>query len=172
MPEKEQADTYAIVGELVLIASALDAELNRVTAAALRLGDAPLLLPVIAAFDPPRKIEMLRARVSHFTRTSWKHALLQFLGRVETVNNYRDLACRTPTLREGGRWMFKPTVWANLLEPLDLGAKKPTPRAFLRDLKSATALGEHALREAVTIRCMIEQSVEEWARREAVRVAR
>src|ERR1700683_5276791 len=70
MPDKDHVDTYAdtcaIVGELVLVASALDAELNRVTAAALRLGDAPLLLPVIATFDPERKIEMLRARVSHF----------------------------------------------------------------------------------------------------------
>jgi len=74
MSEKYQADTYAIVGELVMAAGALDAELDKVMAAALRLGDAPLLLSVIAAFDPPRKIELLRARVSHFTRTSWKHA--------------------------------------------------------------------------------------------------
>jgi hypothetical protein len=33
MPDKDHTDTYAIVGELVLVASALDAELNRVMSA-------------------------------------------------------------------------------------------------------------------------------------------
>lgn len=84
MTDNDHSDTYAIVGELVLISSALDAELNKIVSAALLLGEAPLLLPVIATLDPPRKIEMLRARVSHIHVASWKKPVLQFLDHVET----------------------------------------------------------------------------------------
>ena len=50
-------EAYATVGELVLIASALDDLLNETV---LDLGQAVLIVPVVATLEAVRKIELLK----------------------------------------------------------------------------------------------------------------
>jgi hypothetical protein len=53
---------YAIVGEIVLSATALDHQMNHVLIEVASLAKSPLLEAVIATLDPARKIEILKAR--------------------------------------------------------------------------------------------------------------
>ena len=148
--ENSHKDTYAIVGELVLIASALDDCLNRVVIAFLELGDAHLLLPVVATLDPARKIEILKARVTHLAAKDWKKAFKSFVDRIETVNKHRNIACHTPPIFENGKWTLKPIAAAKLLQRLDL-EKKTLSHFSFHDLKNAISVGEQALAQGVEL---------------------
>ena len=66
-PEQNR-EIFAVVGELVLIATALDTLLKSVLVAVLHLGSSPLIEPVVATLDSVRKIEILKERVP-FIRT-------------------------------------------------------------------------------------------------------
>jgi len=63
-------EAYATVGELVLIASALDALLNDVVVTVLDLGQAVLIVPVVATLDARRKIELLKERANYISQAS------------------------------------------------------------------------------------------------------
>src|SRR5258708_5522892 len=51
---------YGVVGELILLATALDHQLNHVLIQVLHLAESPMLEAVVATLDPVRKIEMLK----------------------------------------------------------------------------------------------------------------
>jgi hypothetical protein len=55
-------EAFTVVGELVMISSAIDHLLNNVLIEVLDLGGASLLEPVVATLDPPRKVEILKER--------------------------------------------------------------------------------------------------------------
>ena len=59
---KKHTEVYAVVGELVLMASGLDALLNSVMVQVLNLGASAMLEPVVATLDPGEKIEILKKR--------------------------------------------------------------------------------------------------------------
>jgi hypothetical protein len=61
----DHSKTYAVVGELVMVANAIDHLLSNVLITVLSLETSPLLEPVIATLDPSRKIEMLKNRAKH-----------------------------------------------------------------------------------------------------------
>jgi DNA-binding XRE family transcriptional regulator len=63
---------YAVVGELVLLTTALDHQLNHILIQVLHLADSPMLEAVIATLDINRKIEMLKARAKHISSATWK----------------------------------------------------------------------------------------------------
>jgi hypothetical protein len=63
--EKREREAYALVGELVLIATAVDSVVNRVVIELLNLGSAGLLEPVIATLESNRNIEIIRERANH-----------------------------------------------------------------------------------------------------------
>lgn len=65
-------DAYAVVGELVLISSALDFLSNRLLIVVLDLGDSVMLDAVIATLDTSRKVEILKGRSGHMPATEWK----------------------------------------------------------------------------------------------------
>ena len=123
-PNKE---AFAVVGELVMISTALDGLLNRVLITVLDLGDAPLLEPVIATLDTTRKIEILKARAAQISgtrhATEWKKRLKQFSDKVESVYRQRNIACHVPPVLEAGVWSFRPSAAAKLLKSLNIETK-------------------------------------------------
>ena len=147
MSADSNKDTYAIVGELVLMASALDDCLNRVMIAVLDLGTAPLLLTVVATLDPPRKIEILKAHASHIQNDGWRDGLLSFVKKAETVSRNRNVACHMPPVLEDGTWTLTPLAAVKLLSRLDLDSKT-LAHISINDFRNAISMGEGALPRA------------------------
>ena len=149
MTENDNKEAYAIVGELVMMSTALDFLLNRVLIAVLHLGEAPLLEPVIATLDPSRKIEILKNRAAHLTGADWKKGVLKFTDRVESVFRQRNIACHTPPLLQEGTWTFQAIAAAKMLKGL---AKSESAKAIpLEDFKAAIKIGEAALGDGLNL---------------------
>jgi hypothetical protein len=148
----DNKETYAIVGKLVLIASALDTLLNSVVVQVLHLGTSPMIEPVVATLEPARKIEILKERVP-FIRSKndeWKKHIKTFVAKAESVFKHRNIACHMPAVLENGKWTLTPIAAAKLLKHLDLDRPKAKHFSFA-DLKAAIATGEQALAEGLGV---------------------
>jgi hypothetical protein len=152
--EKDEAEhnkeMYAIIGELVLIANALDTVLNSVVVQVLHLGSSPMIEPVVGTLDPVRKMEILRERAP-FIRSrndEWKKRVTAFVSKAESVFRHRNIACHMPAMLEDGKWALTPVSAAKLLKHLDLDRPKAKRFSF-DDLKTAISTGESALAEGV-----------------------
>ncbi|MDR3500910.1 MAG: hypothetical protein P4L72_16980 [Parvibaculum sp.] len=138
-------EAYAVVGELILLATALDHQCNHVLIQVLNLGGAPLLEPVVATLDPVRKIEILKERAKHIGHVAWKTPLIKYLEKVEKINAQRNIACHRPLIPDGDDAVFGSVAAAKLLKNL----YKDRPSAA--DLKKTIALGEVALGEGINL---------------------
>jgi hypothetical protein len=132
--EPRNTEAFAVVGELVMISSALDHLLNNVLIEVLDLGVAPLLEPVVATLDPARKVEILKERAAHITAKDWQKGITKFCDKVESVFRQRNIACHTPPVLEAGIWTFKPVAAAKLLKKLDLAVGGCEFRCFRNSL--------------------------------------
>jgi transcriptional regulator with XRE-family HTH domain len=136
---------YAIVGEVVLLATALDHQLNHVLMQVLSLTDSPMLEAVVATLDMVRKIEMVKARSKHIAQPTWRKPVTSYLDKLEKISKWRNIACHTPLIPDSKHGaVLAPTAAAKLLKDLDL--KEPTSRRIpIAELKSAIDLGSSAL---------------------------
>jgi len=137
---------YAVVGELVLLSTALDHQLNHVVIEVLPLTGSPMLESVVATLDMVRKIEMLKARASHIHKQEWRKPVLSYLDKLERVSKWRNLACHNvliPDEKHGA--VFAPAAAARLLKSLQLGEEPVSKRTPIDDLKPILRLGEEAL---------------------------
>lgn len=141
-------DAYSVVGELVLMATALDHQLNHVLIGVLHLTDSPMLESVIATLDMNRKLEMLKARAKHIAPQNWRKALISYLDKLESISKWRNIACHTvliPDEKFGA--IFAPTAAAKLLKALRLGDEPTTQKIPISDLRPQIKSGEFALAE-------------------------
>jgi len=137
---------YGVVGELVLLATALDHQLNHVLIQVLHLADSPMLESVVATLDMNRKVEMLKARSKHISNKRWQQALQVYLDKLEQVSSWRNIACHTaliPDEKHGA--VFAPAAAAKLLKNLQLGESPTAKRIPIGDLPPKIRLGEKAL---------------------------
>ncbi len=142
---------YAVVGELVLIATALDHQLNHVLMQVLSLTDSPMLEAVVATLDTVRKIEMLKARSKHIAQPAWRKPLLAYLDKLERVSKWRNIACHTPLIPDSKHGaLFAPTAAAKLLKHLD-PAEPTANRIPIADVQSAIPVGESALGDGMNL---------------------
>jgi transcriptional regulator with XRE-family HTH domain len=143
---------YAVIGELILIASALDHQLNHVLMQVLSLSDSPLLESVVATLDTVRKIEMLKARSKHIAQSEWRKPVLSYLEKLQRVSKWRNLACHTVLIPDDRHdAVFVPTAAAKLLNTLELGEEPSTKRTPIADVKAAIKTGEIALGDGLNL---------------------
>ncbi|MGU9979827.1 hypothetical protein ACJ4V0_07275 [Phreatobacter sp. HK31-P] len=139
-------EAYAIVGELVLIANAIDDQLNKLLVEVLDLGSSAMTIPVVATLDPQRKIEILKERAKFIPNADWKSGLKKHIDRVERVFKQRNIVCHMTLVLEDGAWLLRPTAAAKLLKNLDLTTQqlRHFPVREFRDeiQKAEEALGE------------------------------
>jgi transcriptional regulator with XRE-family HTH domain len=142
---------YGVIGELVLLASALDHQLNHVLIEVLPLVDSPLLESVIGTLDSVRKLEMLKTRSRHITQPRWRKPILSYVGKLETVSKWRNIAAHTPLIPDDEHdAVFVPTAAAKLLKTLRLD--NPVAHKIpIADLRSAITTAEAALGEGLNI---------------------
>ena len=141
---EDHRDTYAIVGELVLISTAIDHSLNRVLMAVLNIGGPIMVEPVVATLDARLKIEMLKDRAKLIRNNEWKKGIGKYCDLAEIVFKHRNIACHTPAVLKDGAWTFVPVAAAKLFRRLDLTTKTLKHFSF-DDLKAAIKTGEAAL---------------------------
>jgi DNA-binding XRE family transcriptional regulator len=143
---------YGIVGELVLIATALDYQLNHVLIQVLHLTDSPMLESVIATLDTVRKIEMLKARSKHIHEPKWRKTILSYLDKLERVSRWRNIACHTvlvPDDKHGA--VFVPAAAAKFLKSLQISEDPTSNRFPVAELKSSITLAESTLYDGENI---------------------
>lgn len=146
----DYTELYAVVGELVMIANAVDHLLNQLVIEALHLEKSPMLEPLVAMLDARQKIEMLKSRAKHIKNADWKNAITGFCDKAESVYRQRNIVCHTPASLVGDKWKFRPVTAAKLLNKLDLENKTLHEFPF-NDIKAAIAMGEAALGTGVNL---------------------
>jgi transcriptional regulator with XRE-family HTH domain len=137
---------YGVVGELVLITTALEQQLNHVLIQALHLADSSMLESVIATLDMARKIEMLKARSGHISERNWRKPLLTYLDKLERISKWRNIACHNPLIpndKDGA--VFAPTAAAKVLKTLKIGEQPTAGRIPIADFIPEIKRGESAL---------------------------
>jgi hypothetical protein len=117
MPTEEQwKDAYAKVGELVLLYTTLDHQLNDVIIEVMRLAQSPIRMreALVVTLDPRQKIEMLKSRADHIRQQGWKKAVKTHADRLERVAKIRNAVCHTPMVpnKKGDGFEFAPAVAA------------------------------------------------------------
>jgi transcriptional regulator with XRE-family HTH domain len=145
---------YAVVGELVLMATALDHQLNHVLIQVLHLAISPMLESVVATLDMNRKVEMLKARSKYISNKTWQKALEIYLDKLEKVSSWRNIACHTvliPDEKHGA--VFAVAAAAKLLKSLQLGEHSTAKMIPITDLTPNIRLGESALFDGQNILC-------------------
>jgi hypothetical protein len=137
------------VGELVLLYSALDHQLNRIIIEVMHLTPAPMLEAVVATLDPRQKIEMLKSRAAHVRQSDWKKAIKTHADRLDRVAKMRNAACHAPmvTSKTGERFEFAAAAATKLLKSMTVRSKDDytVDRLTLERVQEAIALAEKAL---------------------------
>ena len=143
---------YRVVGELVLLATALDHQLNHVLIQVLHLLESPMLEAVIATLDIVRKIEMLKERSKFIAQSKWQKPVLSYVEKLERVSKCRNIACHTPLIPDEKHGaVLVPTAAAKLLKTLQLGKEPVANRVPYVELQSAITLGESALADGLNL---------------------
>jgi hypothetical protein len=145
MSDSEQnKDSYATVGELILIANALDYQLAEVVISVLNLGRSIMLMPVVTTLDPARKIEILKANASHISQKDWKNGVTKYVDKVERVLRYRNIACHSQLILEAGEFTLRPFAAAKVFKNIDV-KNKTLKSTTMKELKEAISSAEAAL---------------------------
>lgn len=157
---------YSVVGELVLLTTAIDQQLNHVLINVLHLTDSPLLESVVSTLDMVRKIEMLKARANHITQANWKKPLVSYLDKLERVSKWRNIVCHTPLIPDDKHGaIFTPTAAAKLLKQLQLCEHPSTKRIPISEIKPQIKIGEAALFDGQDLLLNFKRANEERQKR-------
>ncbi|MDB5596248.1 MAG: hypothetical protein JWM36_3209 [Hyphomicrobiales bacterium] len=155
---------YAIVGELVMLASALDNQMNVVCITALGLDKTPMLEPVVASLDSARKVEILKALAQKISSPSWKKSLVDYAKAVEKVNRARNVAAHSLLEIDRGKAVLTSTAAAKLFKSIDL-QKKTVEKVALSHLEDGIRIAETTLHTGENVIANFEKADAEFKRR-------
>jgi hypothetical protein len=136
---------FAEIGELVILYTALDHQLNHIIIEVLNLAKSTMLETVVATLDPRQKVEMLKERAKHIRGVEWRKATQTHADRVERVAKVRNAVCHTVLIRKGDGFEFAPAAAAKLLKSINPQSSATFERLSLGAVTDAIALGEKAL---------------------------
>jgi hypothetical protein len=151
MPVKEGKwkDACATVGELVLLYTSLDHQLNLIIIEVMYLAQSPMLEAVVATLDARQKVEMLKSRAAHIRQPNWKKAVKTHADRIERVAKIRNAACHSPMVpnKERDGFEFAPGAASKLLKSMTVRSKDDynIDRLTLGRLHEAIVIAEKAL---------------------------
>lgn len=169
MPEKDPLWRSALsqIGEIVLLASALDHQLTHVVIEALHLTKSPMLEPVVATLESSRKLEILKGRLKHIKQPNWRKPIEKYVDLVERVNRSRNIACHSQMIRDGDKFVFTSSQAAKLFKGLKLEGIPTVERTPLDSVVSAIGIAEQALGAGVNLIENFERAQAELERRKA-----
>jgi hypothetical protein len=144
--DQEWKEAYAVVGEVVLLSTALDHQLNDVVIEALHLIRTPLLEPVVATLDCSRKIEILKGRIKHISKPEWRKGVESYLNAIERVMKVRNVVCHAPLVETSDGIKFVPWAANKALKLLDIeNPNVPSGRTGWKEVVETVSLAERTL---------------------------
>lgn len=161
-------DACADIGELVLLHSALDNQLNHILIEVLGLQSSVMLEPVVASLDMNRKIEILKRRAKHIDQPNWRKHTNDHLELLEGVARVRNAACHTPLVRNQNGFEFAPTAAGKLLKSIKVDKIKGIAKADrlnLTEVKKAIHWAEKALGDGENLIANFKKLNAEFAKR-------
>jgi hypothetical protein len=110
------------VGEIVLLHTALDTQLNHIVIDVMHLTHSTMLESVVATLDPRQKIEILKSRATHIKQKTWQKALKAHADRLEHVARIRNSVCHTPLVpnKMNGSLEFAPSAATKILKSMTI----------------------------------------------------
>ncbi len=141
-------DACAVVGEVTLLYTALDHQLNHIIIDVMHLVHSPMLESVVATLDARQKIEILKNRGKHIREANWKKAVLTHADRLERVARIRNAVCHMPLIPIRGKsgFEFAPAAASKILKSITIVEKDYTiERLTLERVREVVPLAEKAL---------------------------
>jgi hypothetical protein len=147
MPSKDPLwrEAFSHIGEVVLLASALDHQLTHVVIEVLHLTKSPMLEPVVATLESSRKLEILKGRARHIRQADWKKGVEQYAALLERVNRSRNVACHYQMIRDAEKFVFTSSQAAKLFKGLKLSGVPTVERISLQSIIDVIPIAEQAL---------------------------
>lgn len=146
------------VGELVLLASAIDSQLTNAVIMACSLTVTPLLEPIVAELDARTKIEILRARSKHIRATAWSKGITKWTKKVEDVNRYRNnVAHHLVVMGNGELILYSPQARKLLKRISD---SKPTPARNINDINKWVEAARETAGQGQTVLANLQKFTE------------
>ena len=162
--EKKQADDACrIVGELILISSALDHQFNKIVVALLSLGAKDFVEPVVATLDMPRKLEMVKGYMKHMSPSTWHDPIKRHVEAIESVSKQRNLAAHSVLNFQDGKAILTSSAATRILRALDMKTKTINV-IHLQPIVDAIRRAERALREGQILLLELQRLERERAR--------
>jgi hypothetical protein len=145
--EPKWKEACAVVGEVVLLYSSLDHQLNLIIIEVMHLAQSTMLESVVATLDTRQKIEILKTRAAHVRAKDWKKALQTHADRLERVARLRNAACHTPMIAKADSFEFSPVAASKLLKSMTVRSRDDytVDRLTLERVREIIPVGEKAL---------------------------
>ncbi len=153
------------VGELVLWASAIDAQLTKAVIRACSLTDTPMLEPIVAELDARAKVAILRAWSKHIKTAAWSRGITRWVKKAEKVNEYRNTVAHHQIAVNDGKLILHSAQARKLLKRIkDL---KPAPAKTVDDINRWVEAARNAYGQGQNVLANLDRFAEEVAKRQA-----
>ncbi len=153
------------VGELVLWASAIDAQLTKAVIRICLLTETPMLEPIVAGLDTRAKVEILRAMSKHIKADAWSKGITRWVKKAEKVNGYRNTVAHHQIAVSDGKLILHSAQALKLLKRIqDL---KPAPAKTVSDINRWVEAARDAYRQGQNVLANLDRFAEEAAKRQA-----
>lgn len=149
------------VGELVLWASAIDAQLNKAVIRACVLTETQMLEPIVAELDARIKVGILKASSKHIAATDWTDAIRSWVNKVENVNGYRNIVAHHQVKIIDGQLVLYSVQAQKLLK--SIRESSPLPAKNIDDIKQWIEYAKDTYEKGGVVVCNLDRFVEEHA---------
>ncbi|MBT0671803.1 hypothetical protein HT136_25890 [Novosphingobium profundi] len=105
LPDVDEAamkEFCAAIGELILWASLIDAQLNKALVGMFALPEHAMIEPIVAQLDARPKAELLKKRAKTIPSKDWKNGITNWVERAEKANANRNTVAHHAIRIEGG----------------------------------------------------------------------
>jgi len=152
------------VGELVLLASAIDSQLTKAVIMACSLIVTPLLEPIVAELDARTKIEILRARSKHIRQTDWSKGIKKWTKKVEEVNGHRNIVAHHQVAMGNGELILYSPQARKLLRMI--GDSELTPARNVNDINKWVVAARETAGHGKIVLANLQKFTEKTAKRQ------
>jgi hypothetical protein len=149
------------VGELVLWASAIDAQLTKALIRVCSLTETPMLEPIVAELGVRAKLDILQTRSKHIKSDAWSKGIMRWVEKANEVNNYRNTVAHHQVVMNDGELVLYSAQARKLLKSIkDL---KPAPAKTVDDIRRWVEAARGAYEQGQKVLANLDRFAEEMA---------
>jgi hypothetical protein len=151
------------VGELVLWASAIDAQLTKAVIRACSLTETPMLEPIIAELGVQTKVQILQTRSDLIKPVAWSEGIKKWVAKAKEVHENRNKVAHQQVAVSDGKLILHSAQARKLLKGIkDL---KPTPAKTLNDIHRWVEDARNAYGQGQNVLLNLDRFAKEMAAR-------